>query len=323
MKRRDDRQSIKQLLNEGMSAKDIALVLDCSIPFVYLVARETGFQFTRKSKLDGLEDGIRKGINEGMTYSDLARAYKVDRSTMFYFCKAHGIENRNYADSFANAVPSIVEENVPSFEYIGGYENKNSVIQVRCSECGNTVTVTWQSIAKRYAKCPVCEKAKKQRKEEFKRQELFQRQEQRRAEKEQRERERLQQKKQMQQKKFHPCIVCGKLTDRPKYCCRKCLDKVANKKKELKRRHTIKKQMVDNDITLQSLFKRDGGVCYLCGKPCRYDDYVTKGETFIAGDWYPSIDHVKPLVKGGEHSWENVRLAHRHCNSLKAAKVYP
>lgn len=75
--------------------------------------------------------------------------------------------------------------------------------------------------------------------------------------------------------------------------------------------------MVDKDITVPSLFKRDGGVCYLCGKPCRMDDFIVKDGTIICGDWYPSIDHVVPLARGGLHAWENVRLAHRICNSMK------
>ena len=34
-----------------------------------------------------------------------------------------------------------------------------------------------------------------------------------------------------------------------------------------------------------------------------------------------SKDHIIPLAKGGEHSWDNIQLAHRICNSLKADKV--
>jgi len=41
------------------------------------------------------------------------------------------------------------------------------------------------------------------------------------------------------------------------------------------------------------------------------------GDTFIAGNMYPSIDHVVPLSRGGLHEWGNVKLAHRICNSIK------
>ena len=33
----------------------------------------------------------------------------------------------------------------------------------------------------------------------------------------------------------------------------------------------------------------------------------------------PSIDHVKALVNGGEHSYANTQLAHRNCNERKNA----
>lgn len=78
--------------------------------------------------------------------------------------------------------------------------------------------------------------------------------------------------------------------------------------------------MVDKDITVEGLFRRDKGICYLCGRECSFDDYVIRDGVFIAGDWYPSIDHVIPLSKGGVHSWDNVKLAHRRCNLIKRDK---
>jgi hypothetical protein len=36
---------------------------------------------------------------------------------------------------------------------------------------------------------------------------------------------------------------------------------------------------------------------------------------------YPSIDHMIPVVRGGLHSWKNVKLAHVGCNASKGAKV--
>lgn len=78
--------------------------------------------------------------------------------------------------------------------------------------------------------------------------------------------------------------------------------------------------MVDKDINLVDLFKKSNGVCYLFGKPCDIEDRREANGTIICGDMYPSIDHVIPLARGGQHSWNNVRLAHRICNSLKSDK---
>ena len=44
-------------------------------------------------------------------------------------------------------------------------------------------------------------------------------------------------------------------------------------------------------------------------------------DIFVVGAMYPSIDHVKPISKGGLHEWGNVQLAHFSCNSKKGDKA--
>ena len=72
--------------------------------------------------------------------------------------------------------------------------------------------------------------------------------------------------------------------------------------------------------SLRELYVRDKGICHICGNKCDYEDYTYRGNTFIAGNYYPSIDHVTPLIKGGTDDWNNLKLAHRICNSLKRDK---
>ena len=81
-----------------------------------------------------------------------------------------------------------------------------------------------------------------------------------------------------------------------------------------------KNPKVDSNISLLALFARDGGICKICGLPCDYTDYELDGKYFIAGNLYPSIDHVKPLSKGGSHTWDNIQLVHKRCNSIKSNK---
>ena len=106
-----------------------------------------------------------------------------------------------------------------------------------------------------------------------------------------------------------------------KFCSRLCADRYANKSKRDKRERNIKDVTVDNDITLEKLYKRDKGICWLCGTKCNKKDYVVTDATIICGNSYPSIDHVIPLSKGGRHSWDNIKLAHRLCNSIKSNKI--
>jgi 5-methylcytosine-specific restriction endonuclease McrA len=60
------------------------------------------------------------------------------------------------------------------------------------------------------------------------------------------------------------------------------------------------------------VFARDRWRCHLCGKHSpenlrgSYDDRA------------PELDHVIPLSRGGTHTWDNVRLAHRKCNQVKS-----
>lgn len=64
--------------------------------------------------------------------------------------------------------------------------------------------------------------------------------------------------------------------------------------------------------------------CVVCGK-----EFETISNGKFCGDecrnlaWsgdYPSVDHVIPLSKGGTHTWDNVKLAHKRCNSKKGNK---
>jgi len=60
------------------------------------------------------------------------------------------------------------------------------------------------------------------------------------------------------------------------------------------------------------IYERDKWICGICGKvvdkKLRYPDPMSK-----------SIDHIKPLSKGGQHTPDNVQLAHLRCNLSKGA----
>lgn len=60
-------------------------------------------------------------------------------------------------------------------------------------------------------------------------------------------------------------------------------------------------------IQPQVVYDRDKGVCGICQRP------VSKSVM--------SIDHVIPLARGGAHSYANVQLAHKRCNSKKHTKT--
>ena len=101
------------------------------------------------------------------------------------------------------------------------------------------------------------------------------------------------------------------------------MKKHENHEKQIRRDNRLKENgVVDKTITLEKLYKRDNGICKICGYKCDYTDYyIDENGTYIAGNNYPSIDHIKPISKGGCHTWENVQLVHRICNIIKNDKV--
>ena len=116
------------------------------------------------------------------------------------------------------------------------------------------------------------------------------------------------------------CIVCGKeyetYNPAQKTCSKECGKKLAHAHKH---KRIPKSQLVDKDITLEALYRRDSGVCYLCGKKCDWNDKTDKS----VGPAYPSIDHIKPISRGGLHAWTNVKLAHFECNWKKSDALLP
>ena len=108
-------------------------------------------------------------------------------------------------------------------------------------------------------------------------------------------------------------------------CSEECSQKHAHYQRKLADKRRKGKitalDRLDNDITLPLLFKRDKGVCKICGGLCDWSDIQNDNGVIIAGNNYPSIDHIVPISKGGSHTWNNVQLAHKYCNSIKSDKT--
>lgn len=57
---------------------------------------------------------------------------------------------------------------------------------------------------------------------------------------------------------------------------------------------------------LDKIYRRDGGVCKICGKQVGSD---------------ATVDHIIPTSKGGVNAPWNLQLACRQCNETKADKI--
>jgi hypothetical protein len=83
--------------------------------------------------------------------------------------------------------------------------------------------------------------------------------------------------------------------------------------------------IVDTDLTWATLILTSSA-CYICGRECDPSDYrqiINRGgwTQKICGPAYPTLDHIVPVSKGGDHSADNAALACMGCNRTKSAKV--
>lgn len=129
---------------------------------------------------------------------------------------------------------------------------------------------------------------------------------------------------QRQSKKIR-CAMCAKefvkTNEQHLYCSEKC--RIKNERKQTRSTRKARErgaEVIDKDIKLEALAIRDEQTCYLCGQGVDWQDKHTENGVIICGNYYPSVDHVIPLVKGGVHSWDNIKLSHRICNSVKSDK---
>lgn len=119
------------------------------------------------------------------------------------------------------------------------------------------------------------------------------------------------------------CKVCGTLfycldKESNVTCSHECsLEWARQRRNSRADKRVNKNNLVDYGITLEKIYARDNGMCWICGGECDWNDYQMRDGIKICGKGYPSKDHVIPLARGGKHSWENVRLAHLKCNMEK------
>lgn len=124
----------------------------------------------------------------------------------------------------------------------------------------------------------------------------------------------------------HEYMINSKRTNRikkwvPTFCCRDCMIRASNRSGRAYRRRRERK-LTYKAIPLKALVKRDGGICQICGEPVdSTDGWYDERDIFHIGRNYPTVDHIIPLTKGGDNTWDNVQLAHQHCNSAKCDRV--
>lgn len=114
-----------------------------------------------------------------------------------------------------------------------------------------------------------------------------------------------------------PCRACGGrfvgLATPTGTCSATCLRRLHRRRLRAAGRHKKGAGYVVAEIRLE-LYKRDDWTCQLCGEPVDRDVHWNEPRA-------PSLDHVLPKSLGGSDEPENLRTAHRHCNSVRGARI--
>lgn len=319
------------LIEKGYTAKEIVKLCGYSnISSVFNLAKSHNLKVTKANTHK--HEAMRRYKAEGHTMQEVADRFNVAKGTAQQICK--GIAPQQARPPKNGYVPpnkgklqeieyvkNMIAERCPNFEYEGNYTGSDGYVDLKCKVCGKVIKRSWWAVRKSRNCCPYCLEEERRKERERKRTEQQQKQEQQKIEAEQNKRGKAVVRLLTNAVKLHRCPVCGTLTTNKTYCSVKCNQKANEARKDAARRSRISGALKDKDISLERLYKRDKGICHICGGKCDWSDHTYKGRYFIVGKHYPSIDHVIPLAKGGEHSWGNVKLAHFSCNSAKGASL--
>lgn len=122
-------------------------------------------------------------------------------------------------------------------------------------------------------------------------------------------------KRRNRKRKLKKCKMCKSWhTKKGMYCSVYC-GKKAHKHNSSQRMILARKNgQFDADIDIYKLIERDGGRCYLCGDDVLFSYHYNDPK-------YPTVEHVIPITKGGTHSWDNVKVACRECNTRKSTTL--
>ena len=278
-----------RLRKQGLCCVEIADNLNKPSKYIIQTAKAVGMPFTEEEKQRSIVIGLEK--------SKIAQWGNVDERI--------------------DKQIAFLREHHPNWSYVSGWVSSDGFMELKCNQCGSIIKKSAVSI--RHANKLLCQKCSEIKKE--------QREQQRQTKRilyNEKRAERFWNKFWLEE--YTPatvktCLYCGEaFVNRHGGCCSDvCSKKRTNQLQDRRIRRIYKR---DKSITLQKLYTLQNGICWICGEKCDFDDCsVDINGNFIVGKWYPSIDHIYPLSKGGSHSWDNVALAHHYCNTLKSDKV--
>ncbi len=341
MKRYACDDAVKALLNQGLGCSEISKQLNLSRFTVYDIIKrlQAGGGFIAK------KETITELRKQGDTYQEIADKLGFTHDQIEQFCKRNGLgyseeekqkaqtkrgkelAESNKGKTFVNWDKRVLEVLGGRFELVSWIltDNGESRLKVKCTTCGAEKEISSISLrsrqSNRIVSCGICSHLEAEQRHK---------QEQEKREFEKNEKQRLREVRKLKKAKqisFTFC-ECGKIIPNGTKYCDDCREKHKRKsqrqierRKEHKRRTRIGKTF-DRGITLEKLYDRDQGICYLCNRTCDWGDFQKINGAFVVGGSYPTVEHLIPLCKGGTHTWNNIKLACHSCNSKKGRRSY-
>lgn len=112
------------------------------------------------------------------------------------------------------------------------------------------------------------------------------------------------------------CVDCSVSVVRQRLRCEQCAYAIRLRRAKdqgHQRRASMRATRIERIDSLD-IYVRDEWMCMLCVQPV---DRLLKWPAPMSA----SLDHIKPIVKGGDHVPTNVQLAHLRCNTSKGART--
>lgn len=269
---------------------------------------------------------------ENKSYREISEITGKAKENIKKWCQRNGFGGRRGTFDKNKSLKERTEEfkrkfekQYPDYNYLSSYKGCDSPFKMKCKICGHVQERSASCIREGHhdVACNKCKLIKST----INRMAAIKNKKEKRIKEEYRIKVKTEIEKLKKISKNHryyrSCSECGKgyFADRSNSvtCSNECQNHRNNRLKEIRRREQLKKNgKINYNISLEKLIKRDNGICQLCGQPVNNNDcQMTDEGYFVAGKQYPSIDHIIPVSKGGTHTWDNVQLAHRHCNSIK------
>jgi 5-methylcytosine-specific restriction endonuclease McrA len=93
-------------------------------------------------------------------------------------------------------------------------------------------------------------------------------------------------------------------------CSSECSQKIERHFHQYQRQLAFRNADRVEDVRRGRVYHRDKGICQLCGVAV-----PPPGSCSPNNPNAPQLDHVVPLMLGGDHTYDNIRLAHNACNN--------